>query len=143
MVSDEIKNLGDVDTTMISLKFSNGAVGCINNSRKAAYGFDQRIEVFGSKGMISTNNILQTCVEIKDELGGHTDRNLYFFNERYPESFLKEIVYFVDAVKNDRPVPVSGVDAKISALLAMAAKESYEKCIPIKVDYSSLAKYNE
>lgn len=141
LVSEEIKKLGDVDTTMICLKFKSGAVGSINNSRKAEYGFDQRIEVFGSKGAVSTLNIPQSHVEYKDKDGVHTDRFLYFFPERYPESFLNEIKYFVEAVRNDTDVPVSGLDAKISVLLSMAAKESYNTNKPIKIDYSSLAGY--
>lgn len=141
LVSEEIRSLGDVDTTMISLRFNSGAVGCINNSRKAIYGFDQRVEVFGSKGLVSTKNIPQTCVERKDENGAHTDRHLYFFAERYPESFLNEIVYFIQAVKNDTEVPVGGVDAKIAVLLSMAAKQSYNTGSPVKMDYSSVDNY--
>lgn len=138
LISKDIKELGDLDTTMVLLKFKNGAVGSINNSRQAVYGFDQRVEVFGSEGSLIGNNKTETQVEFKDKKGGHTDKNLYFFTERYPEAFLYQIKHFVDAIVNDTETPVTGKDAKIAVLLSMAAKKSYEEKRPITMDYSSI-----
>ncbi len=138
LISKDIKDLGDLDTTMVLLKFKNGAVGSINNSRRAVYGFDQRVEVFGSEGLLTGNNKTETQVEFKDKNGGHTDKNLYFFRERYPESFLNQIKYFVDAIVNNTETPVTGKDAKIAVLLSMAARKSYEEKRPIKMDYSTI-----
>lgn len=138
LISKDIKALGDLDTAMVLLKFRNGAVGSINNSRSSVYGFDQRVEVFGSKGSLTGHNKIETQVEYKDENGCHTDKYLHFFTERYPEAFLYEVKYFVNAIANDTETPVTGKDAKIAVLLAMAARKAYEENRPVKMDYSSL-----
>ncbi len=138
LISDDIKNLGDLDTTMVLLKFKNGAVGSINNSRQAVYGYDQRVEVFGSAGTAIAHNEKSTQVEVIDSNGGHTEKPLYFNTERYPEAFFNEIKEFVNAIYHDKETPVSGKDAKISVLLSMAAQKSYKENKPVKIDYSTL-----
>lgn len=138
LISEDIKNLGDLDTTMVLLKFKNGAVGSINNSRQAVYGYDQRVEVFGSSGTTIAHNEKETQVEVIDSDGAHTEKPLYFNTERYPEAFFNEIKEFVDAVYYDKDIPVGGRDAKISVLLSMAAQKSYKENKPIKIDYSTL-----
>ncbi len=140
LVSEEIRGIGDVDTTMISLKFKSGALGCINNSRKAVYGYDQRIEVFGSKGSLSTLNKPETQVSLLDEHGVHMDRNLYFYKERYPESFVEEILAFINTIKQDTEPPATAKDAEIAVLLAKAAKDSYEQKKPIQLEYTLISK---
>lgn len=134
LVDPVIGTLGDLDTTMITLKFRNGAVGSINNSRRAVYGYDQRIEVFGSKGCAIAYNETPTQVAIFDENGTHTDKPLYFNNERYPESFLREMAAFVDCVKNDKTPLVTGLDGRIPVVMAMAARKSFEENRPIKIE---------
>ena len=98
LVDPAIGEAGDVDTAIINLKFENGALGVIDNSRRAAYGYDQRIEVFGSLGAAMAANDTPTNVTIMNDAGVTTDKPLYFFLERYMQSFRDEMVQFVDAV---------------------------------------------
>lgn len=138
LLFDEIRQLGDFDTTMVSLKFKSGAFGSITNSRRNAYGFEQRVEVLGSEGSLFGHNKTETQVEYKDRFGGHTDRYPLFFTERYPEAFLYEIQQFVQAIEEDTETPVTGRDAKIAVLLSMAARQSREENRPVRMDYSSV-----
>jgi len=91
----QIKNLGDVDTAVTTLNFENGSIATINNSRKAVYGYDQRVEVFGDLGMCATNNQLPDNHFIADENGIHTPRPIGFFLERYSESYRSIIKEFI------------------------------------------------
>jgi len=134
LVDPAIGKLGDIDTTMILLKFKGGAVGSINNSRKAVYGYDQRVEVFGSKGCINAYNETPTRVIYTDELGVHSDKPLYFNAERYPQSFINEIEVFVNCILNDHKPPVTGLDGRIAVQVAMAARQSYLDNKPVKID---------
>jgi myo-inositol 2-dehydrogenase/D-chiro-inositol 1-dehydrogenase len=138
LIFEEINELGDFDTTMVLIKFKNGAFGSITNSRRNVYGFEQRVEIMGSEGSLFGQNRTETQVEYKDENGGHTDKYLLFFTERYPEAFLYEIKQFVASIVNNTETPVTGKDAKIAVLLSMAAKKSNEEKMPIKLDYSSI-----
>ena len=133
LVDPAIGEAGDVDTAIINLKFENGALGVIDNSRRAAYGYDQRIEVFGSKGAAMAANDTPTNVTIMNSDGVTTDKPLYFFLERYMQSFRDEMVQFVDAVLNDKDTPTTGVDGLNSILVALAAKKSVKEGRPVKI----------
>ncbi len=133
LVDPAIGEAGDVDTAIINLKFENGALGVIDNSRRAAYGYDQRIEVFGSKGAAMAANDTPTNVTIMNSDGVTTDKPLYFFLERYMQSFRDEMVQFVDAVLNDKDTPTTGVDGLDSILVALAAKKSVKEGRPVKI----------
>ena len=133
LVDPAIGEAGDVDTAIINLKFENGALGVIDNSRRAAYGYDQRIEVFGSKGAAMAANDTPTNVTIMNSDGVTTDKPLYFFLERYMQSFRDEMVQFVDAVLNDKETPTTGVDGLNSILVALAAKKSVKEGRPVKI----------
>ena len=133
LVDPEIGKAGDIDTAIITLKFENGALGVIDNSRRAAYGYDQRIEVFGNKGAAVASNDTATNVEFMGEEGVVSDKPLYFFLERYMQSFRDEMLQFVDAVKNDTPTPTTGTDGLNSLLVALAAKKSVAEGRPIAV----------
>ena len=133
LVDPAIGEAGDVDTAIINLKFENGALGVIDNSRRAAYGYDQRIEVFGSKGAAMAANDTPTNVTIMNAEGVTTDKPLYFFLERYMQSFRDEMVQFVDAVLNDKETPTTGVDGLNSILVALAAKKSVKEGRPVKI----------
>lgn len=133
LVDPAIGEAGDVDTAVISLKFANGAVGVIDNSRKAAYGYDQRIEVFGSKGAAVAANDTETNVTFMGENGVISDKPLYFFLERYMQSFRDEMLQFVDAVLNDKPTPTNVEDGLYSILVALAAKKSVAEGRPVKI----------
>ena len=133
LVDPAIGEAGDVDTAIINLKFENGALGVIDNSRRAAYGYDQRIEVFGSLGAAMASNDTPTNVTVMNGDGVTTDKPLYFFLERYMQSFRDEMVQFVDAVQNDKPTPTTGLDGLNSILVALAAKKSVKEGRPVKI----------
>ena len=133
LVDPEIGKAGDIDTAVISLKFANGALGIIENSRKAVYGYDQRVEVFGAKGTAMADNNTPTSMIVLNESGTIRDKPLYFFLERYKTAFVSEMQAFVDAIREDKPTLVSGKDGLVPVLIAMAAKESLKTGKPVQV----------
>lgn len=138
MVDPAIGAAGDIDTAVITLKFTNGAIGTIDNSRKAVYGYDQRAEVFGSGGMAATaNNTPNTSVYSNAE-GVHSEKPLYFFLERYMDSFVAEMREFVAAIHENTATPVTVEDGRKPVVIAMATKKSMDENRPVKlteVDY--------
>ncbi len=133
LVNPEIGKAGDIDTAVITLKLKNGAIGVIDNSRKAAYGYDQRAEVFGSKGAIHITNDTGSTAVFSGENGVVAEKPKYFFLERYMQSFADEISCFVDSVVNDKPTLVNGNDGLQPVLIALAAKKSLEENRPVKL----------
>ncbi len=132
-VDPAIGEAGDVDTALIVLKFRNGVIGTIDNCRKAVYGYDQRAEVFGSNGSIETQNCYPNQAVISMGESIRRDLPLNFFMDRYTESFANELREFVDAVRNNRPTPVTGLDGRIPVAMAIAAKRSHEEKRPVRV----------
>ncbi len=124
LVDKAIGEAGDIDSAVVTLTFENGALGVIDNSRRAAYGYDQRVEVFGEKGMAADENDCDTTVRIATADGVMSDKPQYFFLERYMGSFVKEMRAFVAAVRDGVPAPVTVDDALSPVLLALAAKKS-------------------
>src|SRR5581483_3935909 len=122
-----IAEAGDVDNAVVTLQFANGAIGTISNSRHAAYGYDRRVELLGSSGAISTANNYPNTAIISDARSVRRDLPLHFFVERYDESFIAEMVAFVDAVLCDKPVPVTGQDGRVSVAIALAAQMSLDE----------------
>ena len=133
LVDPEIGRAGDVDTAVVTLKFANGAIGVIDNSRKAVYGYDQRVEVFGSAGAAVADNDLPSTVKLYGESGVYGEKPLYFFLERYRGAFIEELVSFADAVLNDKPVAVSGEDGLQDMYAAIAAGVSLKEGRPVKI----------
>lgn len=133
LVDEEIGKAGDIDTAIINLKMKNGALCVIDNSRKAVYGYDQRVEVFGSEGKAEAFNESPTNVTISTKDGVSMDNPKYFFLERYMDSYSKEIKEFIDAIVNDTDTSVNGNDGLQPVLIGLAAKESLEKNMPIKL----------
>lgn len=134
LVDQAIGEAGDVDTALITLKFKNGALGVIDNSRRAAYGYDQRVDVFGSKGGVAVSNDTPTSAVLSTADGVVSDKPKYFFLERYKESFVAELEEFFDCIANDKQPSVSGIDGLKPVLIAMAAKKSYEEGRPVKLE---------
>jgi myo-inositol 2-dehydrogenase/D-chiro-inositol 1-dehydrogenase len=134
LIDPEIGKAGDVDTALVSLKFANGAIGVIDNSRKAVYGYDQRVEVFGSKGAAVAENDLPNTVKLYGDAAVTGEKPLYFFLERYKQAFIDELVSFVDAVQNNRQVAVSGEDGLEDMYAALAATKSWKEHRPVQVD---------
>jgi myo-inositol 2-dehydrogenase/D-chiro-inositol 1-dehydrogenase len=133
MVDPAIGKAGDVDTAIITLTFKNGAIGVIDNSRKAVYGYDQRLEIFGSGGMLSADNNFPENHQYFAADGIHRSLPLNFFMDRYLESYANEMKIFCDAVLNNSPLPVSGNDGLMSVVIAMAAKKSHLENRPVKI----------
>lgn len=133
LVDPAIGEAGDIDTAIITLKFANGALGVIDNSRRAAYGYDQRAEVFGSKGAVATGNDSPSTAIISTETGVVSEKPLYFFLERYMQSFSQEMKEFVDAIVNDTEVPVNAMDGLKPVLIGLAAKKSLQEGRPVKI----------
>ena len=133
LIDPAIKDAGDFDTAVTILKFANGAVCTIDNSRQAVYGYDQRVEVFGSKGAATAQNETATRVTVSSESGVVSDKPLYFFLERYMESFAQEMNDFVACIRNNTTPPVTGEDGLQSLLIAMAATKSAKENRPVKL----------
>jgi myo-inositol 2-dehydrogenase/D-chiro-inositol 1-dehydrogenase len=125
MVDPAIGEAGDLDTAVITLKFANGVIGTIDNSRQAVYGYDQRVEVFGSEGMVAASNNLPDTHVYSNADGVHSALPLHFFLERYMDSYVAEMREFVDAVLNDEEPPVVGVDGRIPVVMGLAAQKSW------------------
>lgn len=134
LIDPAIGAAGDVDTAVVTLKFKNGALGVIDNSRKAAYGYDQRVEVFGSRGALAAGHERQTSVEHSTGEGITTEKPKYFFTERYREAYLREMESFIEAIRSDREPPVSGADGLKPVLIAAAAGRSLEEGRPVRVE---------
>jgi myo-inositol 2-dehydrogenase/D-chiro-inositol 1-dehydrogenase len=132
-VDPAIGKAGDVDTAIVSLRFANGVIGTIDNSRKAVYGYDQRVEVFGSKGMVQSENKTPTSTLVSGAEGIVADTPLYFFLERYAESFALEMRQFIKCVAEGAEPSATGVDGKMSVKIGMAARRSYDEHRPVKV----------
>jgi myo-inositol 2-dehydrogenase / D-chiro-inositol 1-dehydrogenase len=124
MVDPRIGEAGDVDTAVVTLHFADGSLGVIDNSRQAVYGYDQRVEVLGSGGVVTADNNYPNTALISDAQRVHRDLPLNFFMERYVESYVNEMRAFVDCVVNDTPPPVTGLDGRIPVVMGYAAKKS-------------------
>jgi myo-inositol 2-dehydrogenase/D-chiro-inositol 1-dehydrogenase len=133
LVDPAIGKAGDVDTAIITLTFANGAMGVIDNSRKAVYGYDQRVEIFGSKGMACADNNYPENHRYFAGDGVHSSLPLNFFMDRYLEAYANEMKIFCNAVANKESLPVSGDDGLKSVAIAFAAKKSYLENRPVKL----------
>lgn len=133
LVDAAIGEAGDVDTAIITLTFANGAIGVIDNSRKAVYGYDQRLEIFGSKGMVGADNNFPDNHRYlsSEEVSGSLPLN--FFMDRYLDAYSNELKAFCDAVINDKAAPVGGRDGLMSVMIGLAAKRSAEEGRPVKL----------
>ncbi len=135
LVNPEIEKAGDVDTCIINLRFANGALGVIDNSRQAVYGYDQRVEVFGSKGMIAAENETANNTTWYTAEGVTKEKPLWFFLERYNDAFIQEEADFVEACLTGKDTPVGSFDGLQPVKIAIAAKKSWlQGGAPVKVE---------
>jgi myo-inositol 2-dehydrogenase / D-chiro-inositol 1-dehydrogenase len=132
-IDEEIGKAGDYDTAVVTLKFESGAIGVIDASRKAVYGYDQRVEVFGNKGSVSIGNDTLSTAVISNEDGVTAEKPKYFFLERYMGAFSEEKIQFFNAIDGNTDVPVGGFDGLISVVIAEAAKRSAAENRPVKI----------
>ena len=133
MVDPAIGDAGDLDTAIVTLRFENGVIGVIDNSRQAVYGYDQRAEVLGSKGGVGTANNYPNSAVVSTADNTYRDLPLNFFMERYADSFLSEMHKFVAAILDDTPTPVTGNDARAALLMALAARKSHDENRPVRL----------
>ncbi len=133
MVDPAIGKAGDIDTALVTLRYANGAIGMIDNSRQAVYGYDQRVEVFGSKGTIIVGNRTPHTAVYSNSDSVQSAKPLYFFLERYMDAYLAEMKVFVDCIVQDTPPPVTGIDGRIPVVMGLAAWKSYREKRPVKL----------
>ncbi len=133
LIEEELSEFGDIDTNVVTLKFTNGAVGVIDNSRKAVYGYDQRLEVFCSNGTAFANNEAENS-SVKGNLQGfHSAKPPYSFIQRYAPCYVEEVHQFVECVRDNKPTPTTGQDGRAAVVLAYAAGKSLRENRPVKV----------
>jgi len=133
LIDPKIGRLGDIDTAVIILDLKSGAVAVIDNSRKSAYGYDQRVEVFGSKGSILAENECPNTTILMTEKGVKTEKPLHFFLERYQDSYRKELGEFFHKVQKSRTPTVGLGDVRSALLLAQAANKSVKTGKPVSL----------
>lgn len=133
LVDPEIGKVGDVDTAVLTLRYQSGAIGTIDNSRRAVYGYDQRVEVFGEKGMVCVSNKKPDSAEWSLADGIHSSLPLFFFLERYNDSYIAEMRAFVTSIANDKDPLVQGIDGRIPVAMAYAAQKSVREQRPVKL----------
>ena len=120
-------------SAIITLTFEDDSMAVIDNCRKAVYGYDQRLEVFGSKGMAQAENNFPNNHKLYTETGVSGDLPLHFFLERYDASYNQEIREFIDALVSGGEMPVDGEDGLLSIAIGLAAKKSVEENRPVKM----------
>ena len=133
LVNPEIAKAGDIDTAIINLTFEDGSMAVIDNCRKAVYGYDQRVEVFGSKGMVQSKNKFDNYTITYGEKGVTSPLPQHFFLERYADAYKKEIDHFIDCIRHKKTPEVSGFDGLMSLVLGLCAKESLNCNKPVLV----------
>ena len=133
LVDPEIGKAGDVDTAAVLLKTASGKIAQISNSRRATYGYDQRIEVHGSRGLLAAGNRYATTVTRANGDGYASDPALPFFLERYAEAYRAELDAFVAAVTGEKPASPSGEDGLRAQRLADAATQSATSGKPVHI----------
>jgi len=124
LVDKAIGEAGDVDTAIVTLEFAKGELAVITNSRRASYGYDQRVEVHGSKGMIQLKNVLESTVASSTDTGTSEEKPVFFFLERYAEAYASELRSFVAMMQGKETDVPTGLDGKRALVLADAAVAS-------------------
>jgi len=131
IVNPEIGAAGDVDTAVATLRFSDGRLAVIKNSRRSVYGYDQRLELLGSEGLLQVNNVTENQVVKSSKEGITGSKPTYFFLERYMPAYETEWAAFVDAVANNTAVPVTLNDGVAALAMAEAAAKSASEGVPV------------
>ncbi len=133
LVDPKIGELGDFDSANVILRTASGKQAIITNTRRAAYGYDQRIEVLGSDGLAAAENHGENRITLADKDGFHTAPLLNFFMSRYTAAYANEIAAFVAAVAEGAPTPTTGHDGLMALALAEAALKSVAEGRMVKV----------
>ncbi|MDO5426817.1 MAG: inositol 2-dehydrogenase [Coriobacteriia bacterium] len=133
LVDKAIGEAGDVDTALVTMRMEDGSLVSISNSRRAAYGYDQQAEIFGSKGAVKCGNDASSQAVLSDENGVTAEKPLFFFLERYMDAYADEIKQFIDAVENDTDTPVNVMDGLEAVRIGIAATKSCKEHRPVKM----------
>ncbi|EGG6418609.1 D-chiro-inositol-2-dehydrogenase IolG2 [Salmonella enterica subsp. enterica serovar Typhimurium] len=133
LIDPSLKNIDDVDTLAVMLTFRNGGYALIDNSRRAVYGYDQRVEVFGSEGMAYADNVSESTVKVFNSQHCIMKNPLPDFMVRYREAYRTEILHFIDSVLHHTPVVCTGEDALLAQRIAIAAQQSLKSGLPVKI----------
>ncbi len=133
LIDEDLNSFGDLDTTIITLKFANGAIGAIDNSRQAVYGYDQRLEVFCLEGMAKADNEMENTVSVGSKNGFESSRLPFFFMQRYAPCYVEEVRQFVECVRDGLPTPTNGDDGRKAVVLGYAAWKSFHENRPVKI----------
>ncbi|ENP5007289.1 D-chiro-inositol-2-dehydrogenase IolG2 [Salmonella enterica] len=133
LIDPSLKNIDDVDTLAVMLTFRNGGYALIDNSRRAVYGYDQRVEVFGSEGMAYADNVSESTVKVFNSQHYIMKNPLPDFTVRYREAYRTEILHFIDSVLHHTPVVCTGEDALLAQRIAIAAQQSLKSGLPVKI----------
>ena len=133
LINPELNEFKDVDTAVVSLRFANGAVGSIDNSRKAVYGYDQRLEVFCSNGTAIAENETESTVVKGNTSGFLSAKPPYFFMQRYAPCYVEEVRQFIECVREDKPTPTTGADGRAAVVIGYAAGKSLQENRPVRI----------
>jgi myo-inositol 2-dehydrogenase/D-chiro-inositol 1-dehydrogenase len=133
LIEPELKEFNDTDTNVVTLKFANGAVGAIDNSRRAVYGYDQRLEVFCSNGTAMAENESENTVRKGNPQGFLAAKPPHFFMQRYAPCYVEEVRQFIECVRENKPTPTTGKDGRAAVVLGYAAGKSLRENRPVKV----------
>ncbi|MEJ2558710.1 MAG: inositol 2-dehydrogenase [Anaerolineae bacterium] len=133
MIDPRIGQAGDIDTALVTLRYAQGAIGSIDNSRQAVYGYDQRVEVFGSEGSMVVANHTPDNAIYSNAAGVHAAKPLYFFIERYTDAYIAEMREFITCILEDTMPSVTGIDGRIPVVMGLAAWKSYHENRPVKL----------
>src|SRR5690606_2723731 len=133
LVDPAIGAADDLDTVVVTLRYANGALGVIDNSRQAVYGYDQRAEIFGAAVAFEAQNNTPHNTLHSTAQGVQSAKPLYFFLERYMDAYVREVNAFITAIQQEQPVPVTGHDGRMATVLGLAAWQSYREGRPVAV----------
>jgi myo-inositol 2-dehydrogenase/D-chiro-inositol 1-dehydrogenase len=139
LVDPAIGGLGDVDTAMISLGYRGGALGSIDNSRRAVYGYDVRVEVFGERGQVAVGNVAATSVAVSGAAGVRVEPPRHWFIERFEEAYVAELREFAASIREGRAPSVTGADGRAPLVLARAAWQSLREGRVVALDPAPVA----
>lgn len=131
-VDPEIREAGDLDTAVVTMRHADRVLTVIDNSRRAAYGYDQRVEAFGSAGMAASHNPLVHTGTVTTESGTRTQPLPHFFVERYVPSYVAQWAAFERAVRAGAPPPVTAEDGRAALVLGLAAWRSVHERRPVR-----------
>jgi myo-inositol 2-dehydrogenase/D-chiro-inositol 1-dehydrogenase len=132
-ITPEIAQYGDVDVAVVQLRHTSGVLTVIDNSRQSIYGYDQRVEAFGSEGLAASDNMPVQGTVVRNASGAHTGPIPYFFIERYEQSYIDGWSSFVSAVRRDWTPEVSGEDGRAALVIGLAARKSLHEHRPVAI----------